>query len=152
MAAGEAAVYANRANRMTSGANRMTSGHLDPTDLPVFRVLSSLKPEPRRPVSRASSLPSRVEAMFTTRRGGVSGGPYASLNLAYAVGDSPEAVAENRRRTASVFGARLEAWSKRNRCTEPVSRPWTARRRKRDSRRGRARDRIGGDLAGDLRG
>lgn len=40
----------------------------------------------------------------STREGGVSTGPYASLNLGTAVGDHPDAVAENRRR----FGARLE--------------------------------------------
>ena len=34
---------------------------------------------------------------FTTRVGGVSEGPYASLNLG-ARGDEPERVAENRRR------------------------------------------------------
>jgi polyphenol oxidase len=35
---------------------------------------------------------------FFTRRGGVSAGPYRSLNLSFAVGDDPESVAENRRR------------------------------------------------------
>ena len=34
----------------------------------------------------------------TLRTGGVSEGPYASLNLAAHVGDRPEAVAANRRR------------------------------------------------------
>jgi YfiH family protein len=42
--------------------------------------------------------PSRVRAAFTLRQGGVSEGPYASLNLGAHVGDSPDAVAENRRR------------------------------------------------------
>ncbi|MBL8514721.1 MAG: peptidoglycan editing factor PgeF [Betaproteobacteria bacterium] len=41
--------------------------------------------------------PRQVEAWFTTRGGGVSHGPYASMNLGLHVGDSPEAVAENRR-------------------------------------------------------
>jgi hypothetical protein len=36
--------------------------------------------------------------LFTTRVGGISDGPLATLNLATHVGDSPEAVAENRRR------------------------------------------------------
>lgn len=40
----------------------------------------------------------RVRACFTTRAGGVSVEPYASLNLATQVGDDPQAVAENRRR------------------------------------------------------
>ena len=40
----------------------------------------------------------RVRALSTVRTGGVSTGPYASLNLAGHVGDDPAAVAENRRR------------------------------------------------------
>jgi YfiH family protein len=40
----------------------------------------------------------RVHAAFTLRTGGVSTGHYDSLNLGAAIGDSPEAVAENRRR------------------------------------------------------
>lgn len=43
-------------------------------------------------------VPSRVRAAVTTRQGGVSTGPYASLNLAAHVGDDPLAVNENRRR------------------------------------------------------
>jgi YfiH family protein len=42
--------------------------------------------------------PANVRALFTTRNGGVSVGAYTSLNLGRAVGDTPEAVAENRRR------------------------------------------------------
>jgi hypothetical protein len=42
---------------------------------------------------------------FTTRAGGVSEGPYASLNLGASVGDDPDAVAENRRRALDAFGA-----------------------------------------------
>jgi len=42
--------------------------------------------------------PASVHAVMTTRRGGVSKGPYASLNLAAHVGDDAQAVAENRRR------------------------------------------------------
>lgn len=37
-------------------------------------------------------------AWFTTRRGGVSEPPYATLNVGFHVQDSPEAVRENRRR------------------------------------------------------
>lgn len=40
--------------------------------------------------------PDSVRAMVTTRRGGVSKGPYDSLNLATHVGDDPAAVARNR--------------------------------------------------------
>jgi YfiH family protein len=39
----------------------------------------------------------RVRGFVTTRNGGVSAGPYASLNLGYG-GDDPAAVVENRRR------------------------------------------------------
>lgn len=42
--------------------------------------------------------PPQVRALVTTRAGGVSHGPYASMNLASHVGDAPAAVAENRRR------------------------------------------------------
>lgn len=42
--------------------------------------------------------PLTVRACTTTRRGGVSIGPYASLNLATHVGDQFQHVAENRRR------------------------------------------------------
>jgi hypothetical protein len=41
--------------------------------------------------------PTNVRALVTTRHGGVSTGPYASLNLGDHVGDDPATVAENRR-------------------------------------------------------
>lgn len=40
--------------------------------------------------------PVRVRALVTTRHGGVSAAPYASMNLGAHVGDSPQAVAHNR--------------------------------------------------------
>ena len=45
-----------------------------------------------------------VDAFVTTRAGGVSEGPYASLNLGEHVGDDPARVAENRRRVARAAG------------------------------------------------
>ena len=42
---------------------------------------------------------------FTTRFGGVSEGPFASLNLGSNRGDDPEAVRENYRRVAALMGA-----------------------------------------------
>ncbi len=45
--------------------------------------------------------PSGVHSLITTRHGGVSLAPYASLNLATHVGDDPLAVLENRRRVAA---------------------------------------------------
>ena len=41
---------------------------------------------------------------FTDRSGGVSGGPYASLNLSSAVGDDPDDVDRNRELIATVLG------------------------------------------------
>ena len=50
--------------------------------------------------------PARVQALVTTRNGGVSAPPYASLNLGFstahrASGDDPAAIAENRRRVGA---------------------------------------------------
>jgi polyphenol oxidase len=45
-----------------------------------------------------------VEAVFTTRRGGVSRGRFASLNLSWGVGDEADAVSQNRRRLCERLG------------------------------------------------
>jgi len=50
--------------------------------------------------------PPGVRAVCTTRAGGVSAGPYASLNLGDHVGDVPASVAANRQRLAQAIGAR----------------------------------------------
>jgi len=42
---------------------------------------------------------------FTTRRGGVSDGPFASLNLGLLTDDNPDNVGENRRRVCAEVGA-----------------------------------------------
>jgi YfiH family protein len=47
---------------------------------------------------------SGVTAAVTARDGGVSGGPYATLNLSLSVGDEPSLVLENRRRLAAALG------------------------------------------------
>jgi polyphenol oxidase len=47
--------------------------------------------------------PRSVRALVTTRNGGVSRGPYASLNLGVRVGDDAEAVNENRARLRAVL-------------------------------------------------
>ncbi len=69
---------------------------------------------PARGPARAGGLPvlrwptisaAGVDAVVTTRRGGVSAGPFRSLNLALHVGDDPGAVSENRRRAAAAVGA-----------------------------------------------
>lgn len=46
-----------------------------------------------------------VTFAFTERSGGVSEGPYASLNLGDRCGDDPERVGENRRRLLAALGA-----------------------------------------------
>lgn len=53
--------------------------------------------------------PARVKSCVTTRAGGVSAGPFASLNLGNHVGDDPVAVAKNRQRLVSLLGCR-PAW------------------------------------------
>lgn len=45
-----------------------------------------------------------VRHLFSTRMGGVSKGIYASMNFSYARGDDKEAVDENFRRIAEIFG------------------------------------------------
>jgi hypothetical protein len=52
--------------------------------------------------------PPGVHAVATTRQGGVSVGPYASLNLGDHVGDDPAAVAENRRRLKAALALPAE--------------------------------------------
>jgi YfiH family protein len=46
-------------------------------------------------------------ALFTTRHGGVSEGPFASLNLGLWTDDDPEHVRENRARVERIVGGRL---------------------------------------------
>lgn len=49
-----------------------------------------------------------VRAVVTTRQGGVSSGPYSTLNLGLHVGDAPDLVIENRRRAAGAIGLPLD--------------------------------------------
>lgn len=51
------------------------------------------------------SPPGPYEVVFSTREGGVSEGPYASLNLGRLTGDDVERVDENRRRLCAEIGA-----------------------------------------------
>jgi YfiH family protein len=50
--------------------------------------------------------PAHVQALFTTRMGGVSAAPFASFNLGDHVRDDPVAVAANRQRLADALLAR----------------------------------------------
>jgi polyphenol oxidase len=57
--------------------------------------------------------PASVRAAVTTRAGGVSRGPYASLNLGDHVGDDPLAVAQNRARLRAALDLAAEpSWLK----------------------------------------
>lgn len=69
--------------------------------------------------------PANVRALITTRHGGISTGPYMSLNLGDHVGDDPAAVAENRR----LLRARLPAeplWLKQVHGTRCIDAAWAA--------------------------
>ena len=74
-----------------------------------------------------------ARAGFTTRRGGVSTGPYRSLNLSPAVGDEAEVVRANRLRLAAWLGmdpARLvEAEQVHGKAVAVVGRPGSGPRR-----------------------
>jgi YfiH family protein len=51
-------------------------------------------------------------AFFSSRRGGVSAGPWAALNLGGQVGDDAAAVAANRRALAQAVGVPVETWAR----------------------------------------
>ncbi|MGE5175349.1 MAG: polyphenol oxidase family protein [Hyphomicrobiales bacterium] len=53
----------------------------------------------------AGALPPATDFAVTTRRGGASAGPFATLNVGLVPGEREEAVAENRRRVRADFGA-----------------------------------------------
>jgi YfiH family protein len=51
-----------------------------------------------------------MDAVVTTRAGGVSSGPYATLNLGLHVGDEDRLVVRNRERVAGCLGTELDAF------------------------------------------
>jgi hypothetical protein len=61
-----------------------------------------------------------ARAVFTTRRGGVSQGPYESLNLGRLTDDAPAAVQANLRSLSDRFGVRL-AWGRQVHGAQVVS-------------------------------
>jgi YfiH family protein len=69
-----------------------------------------------------------VRHAFFTRRGGVSQGIYASLNVGLGSKDDPEAVRENRRRAAAHFGAAAVVTAYQVHSAEAVTAaaPWPA--------------------------
>jgi YfiH family protein len=58
---------------------------------------------------RWEAAPQGAEVAFSTRDGGVSEGPYASLNLGILTEDDPGRVVENRRRLCDAVGVAPEA-------------------------------------------
>jgi purine-nucleoside/S-methyl-5'-thioadenosine phosphorylase / adenosine deaminase len=58
---------------------------------------------------RWDNAPGPYEVVFSTREGGVSEGPFASLNLGRATADEPERVDENRRRLCAELRADPDA-------------------------------------------
>ena len=66
----------------------------------VFRTVGELRLLTWRALDASGA-----DAAVTARSGGVSCGPYATLNLSLSVGDDPDRVLENRRRLAAAFGA-----------------------------------------------
>lgn len=78
-----------------------------------------------------------ARAVFTTRRGGFSQGPYESLNLGRLTDDDPDAVQANLRSVSEAFGVRL-AWGRQVHGAEVVAHD-------RDVPAEPAPSRIGGD-------
>jgi polyphenol oxidase len=58
---------------------------------------------------RWETAPGPYEVIFSTREGGVSEGPWASLNLGRMTGDEPEHVEDNRRLLCAEAGADPDA-------------------------------------------
>jgi polyphenol oxidase len=88
--------------------------------------------EAETPVLDWASAPPGVRVAFTSRRGGVSGGPFASLNLGALTEDEPANVAINRRRAVEAVGGRGEdatmAWQVHGtHVREVTARPSTGR-------------------------
>lgn len=63
--------------------------------------------------------PGNVKALFTTRNGGISSGPYASLNLGDHVGDDPASVEQNRALLRQVLPGEPR-WLKQVHGTTPI--------------------------------
>jgi polyphenol oxidase len=82
----------------------MTLPTIEPTAAPVtsLRDVAGMQL-----LTWAAFADQRADAFVTGRPGGVSAGPYESLNLGLSVGDDPAAVVENRRRVAAAIDADL---------------------------------------------
>ncbi len=77
------------------------------------------------PVLRWESAPVGVAVAFTSRRGGTSSGPFASLNLGALTADEAVSVAENRRRAVAAAGGdpaeATMAWQEHGRVVREVT-------------------------------
>ena len=77
------------------------------------------------PVLRWESAPTGVAVAFTSRRGGTSGGPFASLNLGALPAAPAECVAENRSRAVTAAGGdpalATMAWQEHGRAVREVT-------------------------------
>jgi hypothetical protein len=77
------------------------------------------------PLLRWQTAPAGVSVAFTSRRGGASQGPFASLNLGALTADEARSVAENRRRAVAAAGgdpARATmAWQEHGRVVREVT-------------------------------
>jgi YfiH family protein len=77
-----------------------------PTNLPPLPAADGVFELRRAPGCWLLRDPAAPLVAFTSRLGGVSEGPYASLNLGLATGDDPARVAANRERVARGLGLR----------------------------------------------
>jgi YfiH family protein len=78
-------------------------------------------------IAPAAPLAPAIHTLTTTRSGGVSTGPYASLNLGNGVGDDPAAVIENRRRLLAHCGCERIQWLRQvhgTRCVRVTADSW----------------------------
>ena len=79
-------------------------------------MLDTTRPEPLRSPLLEGARAGGVSHGFFTRRGGVSTGIFASLNVGLGSTDSPDAVLENRRRVAAAMGVPAEALATVHQC------------------------------------
>ncbi len=69
-------------------------------------------PHPFRPLGEHAAIDlTGGRVVFTTRRGGVSRAPYATLNLGLGTDDAPSTVGANRDRLAAALGVGRERWA-----------------------------------------
>jgi YfiH family protein len=77
------------------------------------------------PLLRWEAAPAGVSVAFTSRRGGASRGPFASLNLGALTADDARSVAENRRRAVAGTGGdpaqATMAWQEHGRVVREVT-------------------------------